>query len=432
MRKAIKLVLLVLFLCAMLLFVLLVDFSPLVKADGNQQVNQADTVQPLIDQLRTSLRSRYKPQTISVSRQQAESLAGFAHRAKEQASADFVFSDASLIIKFTYRFDAGITDMYINVTLQVDEGDGMNLQGVRIGKLRLPGAFALSIAQSIANRYTSSEVATKAIATVQRIDVESSGVNIAIAPMDALLREFKNIETGGSSTDTRLLKIKVAHYLRVLDGMYVPPTGKRSVGASLAYYLHAVMKEASVLSSEGSATLENEAAIMALTIYAGSPRFATLVGDLSFAITKIPYAIPRPVLRERGDLSLHFMFSAAIKLMSEKGVSIAVGEFKELMDRGEGGSGYSFVDLAADMAGAHFAALAVDPKTAQQVQAILAGGANEMLFMVPIDDLEEGLSKAEFSKKYGEVDSPEYKEVVERINRRLAGLPITPDVVRLN
>lgn len=426
MRKMIKSILVVSILTALLLVVLVVDLSPLVKADGNAQVNQAETVQPLVQQLRTSLRSRYQPQTISVSRQQAESLAGFAYRATQQASADFVFLDESVTILVTYKFNAGITDAYLNLTVQVNEGEGLDLQRVRIGKLVLPGGFALSIAESLANRYTSSEVATKTIATVKGINVETSGVDIDIAPMDALLREFKNIETGGSTTDTRLLKIRVAHYLRLLDGMYVPPARGRSAGSSLSYYLSALMKEANVLSSQGSATLENEAAIMALTIYAGSPRFATLVGNLSFAIDKIPYARPRPVLAKRSDLSLHFVFSAAIKLMSEKGVSIAVGEFKELMDRGEGGSGYSFVDLAADMSGAHFAALAADPKTAQQLQLILAQTANEELFMVSIDDLEEGLSKDDFSQKYRVVDSDKYKEVVKLINDRLAGLAITP------
>ncbi len=41
----------------------------------------------------------------------------------------------------------------------------------------------------------------------------------------------------------------------------------------------------------------------------------------------------KPVLANRKDLSLHFIFSAAIKLLSEQGISVAVGEFKELMDK---------------------------------------------------------------------------------------------------
>ena len=426
MRKAIKFTLLTCMLLSLLMAVLVFDLSPIVKVDSNAQVNQADSVQPLIEQLRTSLRSRYKPQLISVSQEQAQSLAGFAHRAMNQANADFIFSDTSLSIQLSYKIDAVMSDLFLNVSVQIAEGKGMDVRKVTIGKLVLPGAFALSIAESLANSYTSSEVASIAIATVQSINIEPTQLEIAISPMDALLREFKNIETGGSTTDTRILKIKVAHYLRLLDSLYVPPSPKDASGPSLAYYLHALMKEAKILSTDSSATLENEAAIIALTIYAGSPRFATLVGDLSFAIESIPSAKPKPVLVKRGDLSLHFIFSAAIKLMSEKGVSIAVGEFKELMDRGKGGSGYSFVDLAADMSGAHFAALAVDPKTAQGLQTAMAQGPDESLFMVDINGLEEGMSKAEFSQKYTTVDSKAYKKVVNLLEHRLALLAINP------
>jgi hypothetical protein len=119
------------------------------------------------------------------------------------------------------------------------------------------------------------------------------------------------------------------------------------------------------------------------------------------------------------------VFSAAIKLLSELGVSIAVGEFKELMDRGQGGSGYSFVDLAADLSGAHFAALAVNPKSAQQLQTIMANMADESLFFPNTDSLDEGLNSAEFTSKYQAVDSPAYLQAVELISARIDALPVS-------
>ena len=70
MRTALKSILLIVFLLALLLTFLLIDFAPLVKADSTAQVNQADTVQPLIDQLRKSVRGRYNSQQISVSIEQ--------------------------------------------------------------------------------------------------------------------------------------------------------------------------------------------------------------------------------------------------------------------------------------------------------------------------------------------------------------------------
>jgi hypothetical protein len=190
--------------------------------------------------------------------------------------------------------------------------------------------------------------------------------------------------------------------------------------------IEAKLMSASFEQDDGvSAALENEAAIMALAIYAGHRRFSNMVGDLSFAVAPIPTAIQKPVLANREDLSLHFIFSAAIKLLSEQGISIAVGEFKELMDRGEGGSGYSFVDLAADMAGANFAALAVQAETAKAVQNLLSSNPNEMMFFPSIVGLVEGMSKAQFKQKYSNIESEAYNEVLSEIKMRLAMLPIS-------
>lgn len=424
MRKAIKIFVLTLLILVITSVVLLIDMSPSVDANAPEQVDNADTVQPLINELRQSLRSRYEAQQINVSDLQASSLAGFINRALEQANSQVAFADKKIIVAASYRVETGVFPVYLNIESILAEGEGLQVDSIKIGNLRFPGDFALGIVEYLANTYTSSTVATKAIESVNSLAISNNGVQIKLEPLDSLLREFKNIETGGSGKDTRMLKIRIAHYLRLLDGMYVPPTPNNQLGPSLSYYLHGAMQEAAVLSQQGSVTLENEAVILAVAIFAGSGRFTTLIGDLSFALDRIPYASPKPALVMRQDLSLHFIFSAAIKLLSQKGISIAIGEFKELMDRGEGGSGYSFVDLAADLSGTHFAELAVDPKRAQMLQKVMANAADEKFFMVSIEGLDEGLSKAEFTDQYGMVDSAPYKKVVAEINRRINALPI--------
>ncbi|MFT6779390.1 MAG: hypothetical protein ACJAV1_003333, partial [Paraglaciecola sp.] len=54
----------------------------------------------------------------------------------------------------------------------------------------------------------------------------------------------------------------------------------------------------------------------------------------------------------------------------------------------------------------------------------LAGNTNESLFFPDIQGLPEGLRKNEFSRRFTEVDSPEYLEMVRSINQRIAELPI--------
>ena len=61
------------------------------------------------------------------------------------------------------------------------------------------------------------------------------------------------------------------------------------------------------------------------------------------------------MLAGRRDLLQQFIVSAGLRVLAENGVPMAIGEFKELLDSRSGGSGFSFVDLAADRAGLRFA-----------------------------------------------------------------------------
>lgn len=406
---------------------LFVQSSPIVKTQGSQQVEHADQVLSLFQDLRFSLRYRYQAKTLTVSHKQAESLVGFVQRALPSIKAEFDFDDTKAVARFSYQLPNWLFGQYINLTATILPGEGLNLETVRVGSLTFPGHWALGLTEYAANIYTNSEIASVAISQIETIKMDSRNIQIALFPMDSFLNEAKKVETGGDKKEAASRNIRIAHYIRLLDGMYIPPATGKQASPSLSHYIYGLMEEAKMRSTAqgASATQENEAAILALAAFAGHRQFANFVGDFSFSFDTIPQVDQRPSLFNREDLSLHFIFSAAIKLLSEQGISIAVGEFKELMDRRRGGSGYSFVDLAADMAGAHFAAMAMDPNYAQRLQAVLANVADESLFFPNVEGLEEGMNKTQFQRKYGEVDSPKYLDVVADIENRLAGLPIS-------
>lgn len=46
------------------------------------------------------------------------------------------------------------------------------------------------------------------------------------------------------------------------------------------------------------------------------------------------------MLANRQDLRLHFVFSAALKILASSGLSFSIGEFKELLDSQHGSSGF--------------------------------------------------------------------------------------------
>jgi hypothetical protein len=86
------------------------------------------------------------------------------------------------------------------------------------------------------------------------------------------------------------------------------------------------------------------------------------------------------------------------------------------------GSGYSFVDLAADKAGVKFADYLADPDTAKAAQSRLAIASDEALFFPVIKDLPEGLKTDAFRQTFKTVDSPEYQAMIAEIKGRIAGL----------
>lgn len=172
--------------------------------------------------------------------------------------------------------------------------------------------------------------------------------------------------------------------------------------------------------------LENRAAIFALAIMLGHEGLEPLVGEiLDDALrSRIRAGMGGVTLRGRRDWPRHFLVSAALKLLSNEPMSDRVGVFKEQIDSKEGGSGFSFADLLANMAGLRFAVGAIASETsARRLQSTLAQGFHADDFFPEAKDLPEDIPAPLFQKNYGGVGGPEYRRMVEEIQRRLDRLP---------
>jgi hypothetical protein len=168
----------------------------------------------------------------------------------------------------------------------------------------------------------------------------------------------------------------------------------------------------------GEAADENRAALLVLTLFANGRTVDGVLPDAQ------AFARPRwlrVTLANRSDFPRHFLISAALATESTSPLSKAVGLYKELADS-RGGSGFSFNDMAANLAGTRFGEAAVD--TPEALQARLARGVSEALFMPETADLPEFLSEAEFKRRYGGVDAPAYRRQLADIEGRVAGLAL--------
>jgi hypothetical protein len=98
-------------------------------------------------------------------------------------------------------------------------------------------------------------------------------------------------------------------------------------------------------------------------------------------------------------------------------LSDAVGLLKEV-DDSQGGSGFSFTDLAADRAGTRFGQVAVSSQAAR-LQRAVSSLVSESELMPATGDLPEGMTAKAFARRFERVGSPAYQRVIDTIERRL-------------
>jgi hypothetical protein len=93
---------------------------------------------------------------------------------------------------------------------------------------------------------------------------------------------------------------------------------------------------------------------------------------------------------------------------------------KELNDA-QGGSGFSFGDMAANRAGIRLAQVATfNAASARAVQERLAGNVGIADVFPDVSDLPEDLPAAEFQARFGGAKGAEYQRMLAEIDRRLA------------
>ena len=130
--------------------------------------------------------------------------------------------------------------------------------------------------------------------------------------------------------------------------------------------------------------------------------------------------IGAPTLLGRNDLVRHFVFSAAMTALSSAKISEAAGLLKEMRDA-QGESGFSFSDVAADLAGI---ALAEYVQESDERLREVAQSFSVAKFMPDIIGLRDGLSFADFQSAYGSTSDPRFLQQVDLIRQRVKTLPV--------
>jgi uncharacterized protein YfiM (DUF2279 family) len=162
---------------------------------------------------------------------------------------------------------------------------------------------------------------------------------------------------------------------------------------------------------------QNRATFIALAMYVTLPEAGRLAGDAEHRVKSCHLPNAKPLLAGRADLAAHWALSAALAVSLGDEIGGAMGEWKELSDSRPGGSGFSFVDLAADRSGLAVARRASDPAAAAVVAARLRKATDEDLLPIRALALSEGLSEQDFVKTYQTLESVEFAAAKGRIDR---------------
>jgi len=184
---------------------------------------------------------------------------------------------------------------------------------------------------------------------------------------------------------------------------------------SILQFLPPLFQLASERTANGNdAIAENKILILTLAMFGTGSNMDRVVRFLEIDGAQRPRRIEMTLLT-RGDLAKHFMVSAALTLSGGGNLANVMGVYKEYGDS-QGGSGFSFADIAADRAGMTFAQIATASEAqARAIQARMSQATLETDFMPRVDALPEGIQTYEGAQ----LDDATLKIIENEIDRRV-------------
>ena len=282
---------------------------------------------------------------------------------------------------------------------------------LRVGRLPVPGFIADWLLMRTIVLLFGQDALDAGVQALKKFAVQKGRLAVTYEWQEKFKEEIRNVLVPLELRDRLRL------YQRRLSEVAHGPT---NATISLTDLLAPLFQLAKELSQAGNPIEENRAAIFVLTFYVTGKQLDAIIPEAKKWPQPQPY---RVILSGREDTPKHFMVSAAVAAKAGGPLADALGIYKELTDS-RGGSGFSFNDIAADRAGTRFGELAAnDQASARILQNRLAAQVREKDIMPPAEDLPENMQAAEFNRRFGGVDAPEYKKMMVEIERRVAALP---------
>ncbi|MFK7912839.1 MAG: hypothetical protein AB8B93_02900 [Pseudomonadales bacterium] len=321
--------------------------------------------------------------------------------------------------------------VYLNVsgTATPDITEGRLKPGIsaaRIGRLSLPAGLANYLASGLFDLVAADPRFAGAIRQLHRVKIDDRTLSATYGAMD--LPEGLRKDVFGSLGDDEVVAVAFSQHLHLQRGLAAALAAQEiTKDAALATIVERSFDLAARRHNEygSDPVLENRLATIALGITLGHPKISEVVAQLPPEFGSMQRLWSQAPLQNRSDWTRHFWVSAALTCLSDQALSLDIGQLKEELDAGsQGGSGFSFGDLAADMAGVELAiAITSDPARARLLQRRLAQVDQFNQFVPALAGLPEGLTEQQLQQQYGGTEGRDYQQLVNEIGASISAQP---------
>ena len=302
---------------------------------------------------------------------------------------------------------------YLNARLEIRQGKHRQaiIHKLAIGQLDIAPELATWLIDNLLLNPSIDSEQLLTLNSIKQVKISPHSLSFVYPNVRQLFPEIENTQP----IDKQRLKdyqLKLAHLLAQ------PKAKKRR---SLNHVLQPMFQFAKDRSRYHDPIKENQALLLTLNQAFNGNSINSLLPQLATSPVQLQTGAR---LRGRADLTQHFLGSAALSASTNAQLSNTVGVYKEFKDAYVG-SGFSFIDLASDMAGTRFGEMAVEsPEKARQLQRMMSQNQLDSLYMPDINNLPENLSALEFNLKYATVNNRRFKRLVKRVERRIDNCPL--------
>jgi len=396
---------------AALLIWLSLSAAPLVPEQPSLSHQDIERAKTIVEQHQRQ-RGDDRPLKLELSERDLELAGTYLLRRHAETNLRIHIQDNRLHAKATLRIPGFPSRPYLNLQLTLRDQEGRpNLVHLQIKEQVLPRELAKNLLNELLVRLYRTEEYRLARGIVDQIRLQDGRLSLHYHWNPELARRARATFLKEPPSARQAYREELRRLL-AQQGQTSP---------SLTALLGPLFQLARARSLQGDPVAENRALLAVLGYWAttGEGLATHLIGQDSGPPLRF-----RARLNRRRDQARHFLISAALAANINDTAASLAGTLKELGDA-EKGSGFSFIDLAADRAGTRFGQLAVaSTGLAERLQARIALGVSDKDIVPAIAQLNEGVDLEEFRRRYGNPDSAQYQDVLENIDRMIDACPV--------